>query len=328
MSQFAPPMSHSQSPQGMPFPMPNMSGQGSAAFPFPMPGAPSPQPVQQPPEQMQQYAEQFAEQFATQFAEQFAKQFAQELVQQVVSYLPFAPQVPNGASQKANQAQPMMPPIFAPFTPPVKDAEGQKDAQTQRPAQAQMPMPFVPLAPFAPQIPGASAQPAQVPFPGLPIPQLRNGMPQPQAMQGFPFAMPFSAPAAADAQASDDEKHADGQQGIQTPFGPMPQPHEMHEQVLRGSIDILQRMLAASEAVWGTTSTEGEDDGKSKDANAQEGKGAPFVPPIPGFGFQQIPIPQPPAPGSTVGMMPRSDQFGSLLGALFGASNTEYFYED
>ena len=337
MSQNTRPKGQQKRPQGMPFPMPNAQGQGPAPFPFPMPTPPSPQAAPMSSDQMQQFAEQFATQFATQFAEQFAKQFAeqfaQQLIQQAVSYMPLAPQAPNVAAQQAAQAQATIPlPMFGFFAPPTGNAEQKKGDQSSQSAPAQPMMPFLPFVPFAPQVPqtaGAEAnQPAQATFPTPPFPPFQNVVPQPQAMQGLPFAMPFPTPFAPNAQSSEDAQPADNKQTVQTPFGPMPQPLEMYEQMLKGSIDVMGRLLAVSKAVRGATDNEKADEGdESEETNNQGGQSAPFVPPIPGF--PQIPVPQPPMqPGSTVGMMPRSDQIGNLLGTLFGASNTEYFYED
>ena len=324
MSQYARPTSQSQPPRGVPFPMPGAQGQGPAPFPFPMPAPPSPQAAQMSSDQMQEFASQFAEQFAEQFAKKFAEQLVQQIIQQTVSYMPFVPQVPSSAAKQAAQAQPAVPPIFAPFAPAPDNAE-KKDAKSQPP------LPFMPFVPFAPQAPGAdSQQSASMPFPGFPIPQFQNGMPQPQGVQGFPYAMPFPAPFVPNAQPSDDVQPSDDAQTIQTPFGPMPQPYEMYEQLLKGSIDVLGRLLATSKAVRGASSNEkAEKENKSDETDKQASQAAPFVPPMPGFGLPQIPMPQPPMQkGSSVGMMPRSDQLGNLLGTLFGASNTEYFYED
>lgn len=155
-----------QSPMGMPFPIPNVQGQGPTAFPFPMPDTPT---VPQPAAQMQA----FTEQFTTEFAEQLA----QQLIQQTLPYIPFASQVSNEAGEQDSEAQPAIPPMFVPFALPSYDA----DKQTVQ-----------------------SQQSAQAPFPIPPFAQFQNGMPQPQAMLAFPFAIPFPMQKSTDEQSSDE----------------------------------------------------------------------------------------------------------------------------
>jgi hypothetical protein len=70
-----------------------------------------------------------------------------------------------------------MPPMFVPFALPSYDA----DKQT-----------------------GQSQQSAQAPFPMPPFAQFQNGMPQPQAMLAFPFAIPFPMQKSTDEQSSDE----------------------------------------------------------------------------------------------------------------------------
>lgn len=197
--------------------------------------------------------------------------------------------------------------------------------------QAPQPMPYVPFFPFVPLAPapqGVAAQPVTTPFPMPPF-QAPAGQQAPdaqqQSMPAFPFGMPPYGMAAPIWPGS-------AQQVVQPPFVPAPQPYELYENALRNAIAILQNMLAQSEAARGASrpmaGSQAEPSAQA-DGDAHPADSAVPAAFAPGYGCPQMPMPNQPmrqAPG--VGMLPTSNYLGAVLGSLFGAANTDYFYED
>jgi hypothetical protein len=132
--------------------------------------------------------------------------------------------------------------------------------------------------------------------------------PQAPDAQSFMSALPFASQVLPDAQALLDT---------------LPQPYELYEDALKGSIDFLGSLLAQSEAAHGEDDADEDaaDDDGMQDATADKDASKPTS------GEKHQPA-SPFQPPRTPGMMPRSDFPGNVLGVLFGASDTDYFYED
>lgn len=116
------------------------------------------------------------------------------------------------------------------------------------------------------------------------------------------------------------------QQGAQLPFGTAPQPYELYENALKNVIKFLQDLLSQSEAARTAAQTPADSEGDQQDQPDGAAQPTGFMP---GFGCQQMPMPNQSAqqaPG--IGVMPANNYIGSLFASLFGASNTDYFYED
>jgi hypothetical protein len=246
--------------------------------------------------------------------------------------MPFGPQ---GPVPQVGMPQFQMPPF-----PSMSFAPQDQSAQQAMP---QFQMPFVAQGPTAQQtmpqvptfcMPAAQGQQATMPFvPVFPYPQAPNAQTpqqapgaQQQAMPVPPFAMPYFGQPAPNAPNP-------AQQGVQTPFGPAPQPYEVYENALKNAIAFLQNLLAQSEAA--REAAEPKADSQSEQSEHSDGDNEqatddaqPAAPTafMPGFGCQQVPMPTQHAPG--VGMQPTNNYLGSILGSLFGAANTDYFYED
>ncbi len=170
--------------------------------------------------------------------------------------------------------------------------------------QAPQPMPFAPVCPAAQPAPapqGPTQQPATPPFqmppfqtppfqtPPFQMPPVQQASDaQQQPMPAFPSAMPFCGQPAANVPNP-------AQQSAQPDFGHTPQPYELYETALKNAIALLQNLLAQSEAARAATQPNAE-------GNVQQPSG--------------------------VGMLPTNGYLGSMLGSLFGATNTDYFYED
>ncbi len=221
-------------------------------------------------------------------------------------------QMPFG--QQAPSAQQAMPQCQMPFGPQDPSAQ-QAMPQFQMPFGQQATPSFIPVFPFS-QAPGTQT------------PQQTPGAQQ-QPMPTVPFVAPFFGQPAPNGPNP-------AQQGAQPPFAPAPQPYELYENALKNAIALLQNMLAQSEAARAATQPKADsqadqpdqdgEDGQAPSDDAQPATPAAFMP---GFGCQQIPMPAQPmqqAPG--VGMLPTNNYLGSLLGSLFGSTNTDYFYED
>ena len=167
------------------------------------------------------------------------------------------------------------------------DTQGMPFPMPPMPGQGQPPFqpPFIPAFPF----PLPQPQNAQPPIPPMPF-----GQPQGQA--AFPFAPPSPAPS------DSDEKPVFGPSSFQLPFSTIPQPHEVFESSLKGTIWFLKLILAASEAARNTTVP------KPPAANDESEESNPEDAPV--------------GPGAS------SDFIDGLVRSIFDASNTDYFYED
>ena len=151
------------------------------------------------------------------------------------------------------------------------------------------------------------------------IPQLPPAMGLGQgtpAMPQLPF-MPFGQQAP-DALPLSSQMLSDMQDLLDT----LPQPYELYEDALRGSIDFLGSLFAQSEAAHDEDDSE-EDAADDDEQDATTDEDASKLT----SGKKRQPA-SPFQPPHTPGMMPRSDFPGNVLGVLFGASDTDYFYED
>ena len=165
-----------------------------------------------------------------------------------------------------------------------------KSPQQENSPYAPQGMPF-PIPPFIPAFP-------------FPLPQLQNAQPpipplpfgQSQGQSPFPFTPPSPAPS------DSDEKPVFGPSSFQLPFSTIPQPHEVFESSLKGTIWFLKLILAASEAArTAMTSNAPAANDESEHSNPEDA---------------------PVGPGAS------SDFFDGLVRGIFDASNTDYFYED
>ena len=188
----------------------------------------------------------------------------------------------------------------------------QEENQPNAPQGMPFPMPgFPPMSGFPP-MPGFPPAPgAQQPS----APQMPFPMPGTQQPPQMPFPMPSNP----------DDQLPMAFLGMMLPTpAPMPQPYELYEQALKSLIDVLGKMLAQSEATHPEDDSESDDEEGTDQQSASAPGPIPPMPPMPDLGS----LMQPPSPGSEIGMMPRNTPIGSLMGLLFGASNTDYFYED
>ncbi len=185
----------------------------------------------------------------------------------------------------------------------------------QPPTPQGMPFPAM-QPPFA----GGNGQTQpQFPTPQFPMPQF----PTPQLpMQQFPMPQfpSFTFP-----QFPSVPQQSMPSLPLPTPFIPFPQPYVIHEQALKNAIELLRNLLAQSEAARGAANS-----GVPANTNQQNIPGPLPNAPMPGPGCQQMPMPQTleQRKENETGMLPRNDFLGNMLGNIFGASNTDYFYED
>ena len=167
--------------------------------------------------------------------------------------------------------------------------------------QAMTAMPQQPFMPFGPQTDDGWPAMPQLPF--MPFgPQDDDEQP---AMLNIPFPMPFSMEELPE---------------IQTPFGTLPQPYELYEGALRDVIGFLNSLLAQSEKAH---EDEDEDEGSEGDASSDEAEAETAG----NAAFSFLPGPGAPQPPEG-GLLTTNSPLGGLLGKLFDASDTDYFYED
>ena len=203
---------------------------------------------------------------------------------------------------------------------------------------------------FAPQM-NQPPTPQGIPFPTMQLPFAGgNGQTQPQfPTPQFPmpqFPMP-QLPSFAFPQFPNAQQQSMPSLPLPTPFIPFPQPYVLHEQALKNTIELLRNLLAQSEAARGaanfgvpTNPDQQNTPGPLPNAPIPGPGPLPNAPmpspgllpnaPMPGPGCQQIPMPQTleQQKANETGMLPRNDFLGNILGNVFGASNTDYFYED
>lgn len=162
-------------------------------------------------------------------------------------------------------------------------------------------MPQPPFMPFGPQADDEWPTMPQLPF--MPFgPQTDDEQP---VMLSIPFLMPSFPQELPE---------------IQTPFGTLPQPYELYEGALRDVIGFLNNLLAQSEKARKDEDEDSEDDASSDEEEKAKAGNAAFSF-MPGAGSG---APQPPDGG----LLSTSGPLGGLLGKLFDASDTDYFYED
>lgn len=143
---------------------------------------------------------------------------------------------------------------------------------------------------------------------------------QQQPVQAAPVATPFFAQPAPNWTSP-------AQQGVQAPFAPAPQPYELYENTIKNAIAFLNNLLSQSQAARAAVEPKADSQADQPEQTDQDAQAN--VPFAPFFGCQQPPMPNQPmqqSPG--VGMLPTNNYLGGLLGSLFGATNTDYFYED